>query len=226
MDVPRKRSRRSHVPAPRTSSEIDTLEQVGQDSTQQFSAPGQAPRRQASLSRTDKANEEAVLRDHVTRSLDSPTSSTPSQPNSQFAVPTDDIVLWYPEYANGGTWLSLPKVPTTLRNSLERKLEEDYTSVRSRMIKFSRFLRESNPDLSLPRCANKAIFFRPSKSPLCEYERAAGNSKRSCDSCIENHRLCLRHVHVGGKTKLALFPLSGHQRFAKVWTDFQYWVRE
>lgn len=66
------------------------------------------------------------------------------------------------------------------------------------MTKFSRFLRESNPDLSLARCANKAN------------ERAAGNSERSCDSCVESHRLCLRHVIVDGKTKLALFPLSGH----------------
>lgn len=55
MDVPRKKRRRSHALAPRTSSEIDILEEVGKDRTQQSPSPGEASSDEVGQGRTQQS---------------------------------------------------------------------------------------------------------------------------------------------------------------------------
>jgi len=136
------------------------------------------------------------------------------------------IVLWCPKNADSGMWCSLRLLPITLRTAINRKIKQDFLSPESRMTKFERFLRECDRDLSIGLCANKAIDFYPPGNPLCDYKKALGNSYRSCDSCTESHKLCLRPVEVDGKNKLALFPLSAVFRKARNWKDMQFWVQD
>ena len=48
----------------------------------------------------------------------------------------------------------------------------------------------------------------------------------ACDECIVNGKVCARFIKVGGRIRLAVFPLPMAQRAGKQWMDFACWVQE
>jgi len=189
-----------------------------------------APTRQGSLPRMNKVKEETTMEGDETEMpyeilyLRKPPNSFKNYMG--FSANIAGMALWCPKNADGGMWCSFTQLPTTLQTAINRKIKQDFLSPESRMTKFERFLRECDRDLSIGLCANKAIYFCPPGNPLCDYKKALGNSYRSCDSCTESHKLCLRPVEVDGKNKLALFPLSAVFRKARNWKDMQFWVQD